>query len=338
MKKILITGGSGFIGTNLIFHLVKKNYKVFNIDKISKVSTPEKFKKKINKNYYFFKQNLLNESKLKKTIFKIKPDIILNLAAESHVDRSIDEPKFFIINNISSSLNLFKVLRRYYKYNKKIKIFHFSTDEVYGSNNNKIFSEKSIYNPSSPYAASKGSSDLVANSFFETYNLPMTIFHISNNYGPFQFIEKFIPKIITNYLNDKNIPIYGNGLNIREWLYVKDTCIAIEKAFKSNIKNERYNIGSGKRFKNIFLTKLIIRILKNKFKIKSKSKILYVKDRPGHDFRYAINSKKFYNKVNWKPKKTIVSGLEETISWYLDNKKWLRNSKKKYNGKRQGSV
>jgi dTDP-glucose 4,6-dehydratase len=337
MKKILITGGSGFIGTNLVFYLVKKNYIIFNIDKISKESSPEKFKK-IKKNYFFYKLNLLNEKKLKELIFKIKPDIIINLAAESHVDRSIDSPKYFIINNILASFNLFKVLNDYYNKNKKIKIFHISTDEVYGSKNSREFSENSQYNPSSPYSASKGSSDLIANSFIETYKLPIIIFYISNNYGPFQFIEKFIPKIIVNYINNKDIPVYGRGNNIREWIHVKDTCSAIYKAINKNLYKEKFNIGSNLRYKNIYIIKSIIKILHNKIKIKSKSRIIFVKDRPGHDYRYAISSKKFRKVMNWKSKIPLLKGLEKTIDWYIKNNEWVKHSIKKYQGERQGKI
>jgi dTDP-glucose 4,6-dehydratase len=337
MKKILITGGSGFIGTNLVLHLLKKNYSVFNIDKISKESTPEKFKK-IKNNYFFCRENLLNENKIKKIIFKIKPNIIINLAAESHVDRSIDSPKYFIMNNILASLNLFKILKNYYSIDKKIKIFHISTDEVYGSDKKLVFNENSQYKPSSPYSASKASSDLIANCFIETYKLPITILFISNNYGPFQFIEKFIPKIIINFINGKKISVYGNGNNFREWIHVNDTCAAICKAINKNSLKGKFNIGSNARFKNIYITKSIIKILRNKFKIKSKSKIVFVKDRPGHDFRYAINSKKFRAITNWRSKISLLKGLEMTINWYIKNNKWVKNSLKKYKGERQGKI
>jgi len=335
MKKILITGGSGFIGTNLILYLIKRKNIIFNIDKISKESTPEKFKK-IKKNYFFYKQDLLNEKKIKQLIFKIKPDIVINLAAESHVDRSIDSPKYFIINNILASFNLFKVLKDYYIINKKVKIFHISTDEVYGSNKRGEFSENCQYNPSSPYSASKGSSDLIANSFIETYKLPILILYISNNYGPFQFIEKFIPKIIVNYINNKNLPIYGRGGNIREWIYVNDTCSAIYKAINKKALKGRFNIGSNTRYKNIYIINSIIKILSKKIKIKSKSKIVFVKDRPGHDYRYAINSKKFRKIANWRSKMPLHKGLEKTINWYIENNKWVKYSLNKYQGERQG--
>jgi dTDP-glucose 4,6-dehydratase len=337
MKKILITGGSGFIGTNLVFYLIKKKNIIFNIDKISKESTPENFKK-IKKNYFFYKQDLLNEKKIKKIIFKIKPNIIINLAAESHVDRSIDSPKHFITNNVLASFNLFKILKDYYNVNKKIKIFHISTDEVYGSIKKREFSENSQYKPSSPYSASKGSCDLIANSFIDTYKLPITIFCISNNYGPFQFIEKFIPKIIVNYINNKNLPVYGRGNNIREWIHVNDTCSAIYKAINKNTLKGRFNIGSNIRYKNIYIIKSIIKILSKKIKIKSKSKIIFEKDRPGHDYRYAINSKKFRKMTKWRPKISLLKGLEKTINWYIENNKWVKYSLKKYQGKRQGKI
>lgn len=338
MKKILITGGSGFIGTNLVFHLLKKNFIIFNLDKISAQSTPEIFKSHINKNYFFFKFDMTNELKLRNLIVKTKPSIIINLAAESHVDRSIDNPRFFIKNNIISNLNLLNVFKDYYQTNKSTKLIHISTDEVYGSDKKKIFNEKDSFKTNSPYSASKGSVDLIINSFIETYNLPICTLHLSNNYGPFQFIEKLIPKIITNYMSNKNIPIYGKGKNIREWLHVHDTCEAIYLAIKTKLDFERYNVGSGKKYSNFYLAKLILRILKNNFKIKSKSKIFFVKDRPGHDFRYAINSKKFKNATKWNPSKNLMSGLQETIKWTLNNNKWVRYTQKKYKGERQGKI
>ena len=265
MKKILITGGSGFMGSNLINYLIKKNFKIYNIDRLSKVSTPENFKKLTNKkNYKFYKINLLNKTKVKKIFYQIKPDFIINFAAESHVDRSIDDPSFFLKNNILLSVNLFEIFKNFSKTYKKSIFFHISTDEVFGSITNGSSKENARYDPSSPYASSKASTDLIAISFIKTYKLPIKILNLCNNFGPYQFLEKYIPTVIFNLIKNNKAPIYGNGKNIREWIFVQDTCEAIYKILKIHKKYQRLNVGSSFRLNNIQLAGIIFNILKEK--------------------------------------------------------------------------
>ena len=339
MKKILITGGSGFIGNNLINYLIKKNYKIYNIDKLSKVSTPEKFKVlKNKKNYKFYKANLLNKNILKKIFYQIKPDFIINFAAESHVDRSIDDPSFFLKNNILSSVNLFEIFKKFSKIHKKTIFFHISTDEVFGSISKGSSSEDTRYNPSSPYASSKASTDLIAISFIKTYKIPIKILNLCNNFGPYQFLEKYIPTVIFNLIKNNKAPIYGNGKNIREWIFVQDTCEAIYKILKINNQYERLNIGSNLRLNNIQLATIIFNVLKEKklTSVNNKNFIKFIKDRPGHDTRYAINSNLFYKKTKFKIKHNIKSGLKKTIEWYLANKDWVNYQKNRHANKRIG--
>jgi len=289
MKKILITGGSGFIGTNLVNYLIQKKYNITNIDKLSYASTPEIFRKN-KKNYSFYNFNINNKKKLEKILLK-KFNTIIHLAAESHVDRSIDNPK-------------------------------------------KFFKENSKLSPSSPYSASKAACDHIAESFLKTYNLKICILRLTNNYGPLQFPEKFIPTIITKILKNKKIPLYGKGQNEREWIFVEDSCKAIEKIMNRFINNKIYNIGSGIRLKNYE----VIRKILNKFKIKDfNNHIVNVKDRPGHDLRYALNSEMFFKTYHWKTQNTFEKGIEKTINWYKNNQLWLNYCEKKYKGNRLGN-
>ena len=339
MKKILVTGGSGFIGTNFINFLLNKKFKVYNIDKLSTVSTPEKFKINYkNKNYKFYKLDLLSENKLEKLIYLIKPNYIFNFAAESHVDRSIDNPKLFIQDNIISSLNLFNTFRKFSKKNEKSILFHISTDEVFGSNFGKPSKEDSPYFPSSPYSSSKASTDLIAISFIETYKTPIKILNLCNNFGPYQYLEKFIPTIIFNLINNKKVPVYGNGKNQREWIYIDDSCRAIFSLIKYKGKIKKFNIGTNFRINNLNLTNRIFKILKQKklTKLNNKKYYDFVEDRPGHDLRYALNSKTFYNNTKFKLNDNLDSGLIKTIKWYLENKDWVKYMKKKYTNKRIG--
>jgi len=340
MKKILVTGGSGFIGTNFINFLSKTDNVILNIDKISKISTPENFKKIINKkNYYFLKNNLENPTFIYKVLKKFKPDLIVNFASESHVDRSINEPLYFIKNNINSSSNLFYAYSQYFKKNK-IKLFNISTDEVFGSISKGSSKEMDKYNPSSPYSASKASIDLVATSFNRTYGTQIKIINMTNNYGPFQFPEKLIPTIIFHYLNNKKAPIYGDGKNIREWIYVEDSCEAIWKIMLSKKKFERVNIGSGIRVSNLQIAKEIFKIMKfNKLtNLKYNNFIKKVNDRPGHDKRYSLNSNFLKKNIKFKLKKNLYSGLKETIFWYINNKYWIKKILKSYKFKRLGLI
>lgn len=340
MKKILITGGSGFIGTNLVNFLLKKNFYVINFDKLSYCSIPEKFTPYYqNKNYNFIKGDLNNKKHIFLTIKKHQPEYLINLAAESHVDRSIEDPEKFIKNNIFSALNVFNSVRILLKNKiiKNIKILHVSTDEVYGSYVKGLANENSPYKPNSPYSASKAAGDQIARSFVETFKLPITILNFCNNYGPFQFPEKFIPTIIIKYLTNKKIPIYGSGLNIREWIHVNDTCNAIFYALKKFSPGKKYNIGSNIRCNNLFISNKICKLLeKNLNKKNSKKLIKKIQDRPGHDIRYALNSGLFRKEFNWKSRINFSKGLLETIHWYIENKNWINFTLKKYQGQRLG--
>ena len=330
MPKIIVTGGLGFIGSNLIDLLIKKNFFVINIDKItysSNVYNVKDFKK--NKNYRFIKCDLNNKKKLSLILNKYKPIGIFNLAAETHVDRSIDGPKKFIDSNIVGVFNLLESFKKFNVRNKKAKLIHISTDEVYGDILTGRSKEKDAYRPSSPYAATKASSDHLVYSYIRTYKIPAIVTNCSNNYGPKQHPEKLIPKIIYNILNNKSIPIYGNGKNSREWIYVTDHCNALLRIFNKGKVGEFYNIGSNLNLDNLRISKQLIKIASKRIKIGKNVKIEFVKDRPGHDFRYALNSRKIINKLKWKPLINIKEGLNKTFLWYLNNAKYYSNLKKK---------
>ena len=318
MKKIIVTGGLGFIGSNLIINLLKKNYKVLNLDKKSYASNIYNIKEfQKNNNYKFHNCDLLNFKKISKILFKFKPDIIFNLAAETHVDRSIDNPDIFIKSNIIGTFNLLEIFRKLYKKSKNIKLIHISTDEVYGDVLKSRSKENSAYLPSSPYAATKASSDHLVYSYFKTFNLPVVITNCSNNYGPRQHPEKLIPKLIYNLIHNKDLPIYGKGKNSREWLFVEDHCEALVLISKKGKVGNFYNIGSNKNLRNIDISKKLLKIAKSRFH--STSKIKFVKDRPGHDIRYALNSKKIYKELGWYPKTSFKKGINITFEWYLNN-------------------
>ncbi len=330
MQKILVTGGLGFIGSNLIKILLKKKYTVINIDKVSYSSNfynTKNFSK--NKRYKFIKCNLEDKKKLNKIILKFKPKGIFNLAAETHVDRSIDDPSPFVKSNIIGLFNLLEVFRKYQKINKNTKLIHISTDEVYGDVLKGRSKETDPYQPSSPYAASKASSDHLVSSYIRTYKLPAIVTNCSNNYGPRQHPEKLIPKMIFNILNNKPLPIYGRGLNSREWIYVDDHCNALELIFRKGKIGNFYNIGSNVNVNNITLIKKLLKLAKVKYKIGSQVKIKYVTDRPGHDLRYAINSDKLKDNLNWKTKIDLRKGLEKTFNWYYENQKYYSGLKRK---------
>ncbi len=335
MKKVIVTGGSGFIGTNLVNYLIKKNLYVINLDKLTYSSNT--YYKRNEKNYKFYKVDINNQKKILNIIKTNKPIAIFNLAAETHVDRSIDSPKKFVYSNIVGVFNILEILRK--TKNRNIKLIHVSTDEVYGDIIKKNYrsDENYPYRPSSPYSASKASADHLIRSYIRTYKLKAMISNCCNNYGPYQFPEKLIPKIILNIFNNRPLPIYAKGQNSREWIYVKDHCEAIYKIFLKGKIGESYNVGSGKNLKNIDLVKIILKICKNKnIYLGSKVKIKFVKDRPGHDLRYALNSKKIKKKLNWKNKTHIIEGLSETIKWYVNNRKFLSSISKKNYDKRLG--
>jgi len=337
MKKIIVTGGLGFIGSNLIELLLKKNFNVINIDKVSYSSSfynTKEFDK--NKNYKFIKCDI-NDKAISDIFFRFKPSCIFNLAAETHVDRSIDDPADFIKSNILGVYNLLESFRKYLKKNNKTKLIHISTDEVYGDIMKGRSHENYPYKPSSPYAASKASSDHLVYSYVRTYNLPAIITNCSNNFGPKQHPEKLIPKLIYNLFNDRPLPIYGKGKNSREWIFVTDHCEALLEIYKKGKIGEFYNIGSNKNLNNIQISKALIKISKKIIKDKSNVKINFVKDRPGHDFRYALNSNKIRKKLKWKPKTTFENGLVKTFNWYLNNKDYYKSLSKKDIVKRLGS-
>tara|TARA_A100001015_G_C15039730_1_gene738851 strand:+ start:2408 stop:3436 length:1029 start_codon:yes stop_codon:yes gene_type:complete len=339
MKKIIVTGGSGFIGSNLIQFLLKKKFFVINIDK--NIYSSESFNSKNfrNKNYQFHKVDINNKKKLLQIFIKHKPVGIFNLAAETHVDRSIDNPHKFIHSNINGVYNLLETIREYKrKKEKKIKLIHISTDEVYGDILKKDRSNENYpYKPSSPYSATKAASDHLVKSYVRTFNLEAVISNCCNNYGPGQFPEKLIPTLIYNITNNKPLPIYGKGKNSREWLYVKDHCEALYQIFKKGKIGESYNVGSGINLSNIQLTKKLLTLTKKKkIKIGSKVKIKFVKDRPGHDIRYALDINKIKKKLKWKTKRNLVKGLSETIDWYIENKRFFTVFSKKLFFKRIG--
>ncbi len=323
MKKVIVTGGLGFIGSNLIKILLKKKFFVINIDKVTYSSNfynVKKFSK--NKNYKFFKVDINNEKKVLQILKKYKPNCIFNLAAETHVDRSIDGPESFMKSNILGVFNLLQAFKKYIEKNKNSLLIHISTDEVYGDVLKGRSKEDDPYKPSSPYAASKASSDHLVYSYIRTFKIPAIITNCSNNYGPRQHPEKLIPKLIYNIFNNKNLPIYGKGLNSREWIYVDDHCEALVKIFEKGKIGNFYNIGSNLNLNNIKISKLLIKIAKMKFDVGKNVKIKYVKDRPGHDIRYALNSNKLIKNLKWKPKISIISGLKQTFDWYLKNPKY----------------
>ena len=328
MKKVVVTGGSGFIGSNLVKYLLKKKYFVINIDKLSYSANPYNTKNlNKNKNYIFFKIDLNNKRKFTEILRKYKPNGIFNLAAETHVDRSIDKPKNFIHSNILGTYNL---LESVLACKKKIKLIHISTDEVYGDIVKGRSNEKFPYNPSSPYSSSKASADHLIKAYIRTYKIPAVISNCCNNYGPNQFPEKLIPKLIFNIINNKPLPIYGSGKNSREWMHVQDHCEALLLIFLKGKIGESYNIGSGINVKNIDIAKRLLKIIKNKsLKTNKKAKIKFVKDRPGHDFRYALNNKKILKKLGWKAKISLHEGLSETFDWYLNNKTFFKSVSKK---------
>jgi len=330
MKKVIVTGGLGFIGSNLIKILLKKKYYVINLDKITYSSNfynVKEFSK--SKNYKFVKTDINNRKKILQILKKFKPTAIFNLAAETHVDRSIDRPESFIKSNILGVFNLLEAFRIYLKKNKKIKLLHISTDEVYGDILNGRSKEDDPYKPSSPYAASKASSDHLVYSYIRTFKIPAIVTNCSNNYGPRQHPEKLIPKLIYNILNNKNLPIYGKGLNSREWIYVDDHCEALIKIFEKGKIGNFYNIGSNLNINNLKISNLLIKTAKTKINIGKNVKIKFVGDRPGHDMRYALNSSKLIKSLRWKPKINILNGLIMTFNWYLKNPGYYLTLKKR---------
>jgi len=316
MKTIIVTGGLGFIGSNLIRLISKKNYFVINIDKGSYASNPKNIFKNL-KNYKFYKQDINNRSFIRSILNRYNPSTIFNLAAETHVDRSIDSPKKFISSNITGVFTLLESIK---EQKKRSKLIHISTDEVYGDiKKNHKSKETDSYNPSSPYSASKAAGDLLIKSYVRTYKIPAIITNCCNNFGPNQYPEKLIPTVIYNVLNKKLIPIYGNGKNEREWIYVDDHCNALIKIADTGIIGENYNIGSEQVLNNIQITKKIISNFKKIIGARHiASEIYFVKDRPGHDLRYCLDSSKIKNKLKWKCKSNFDERINQTIIWYIN--------------------
>ncbi len=328
MKRFIVTGGYGFIGSSLIKLLLKKNFTILNIDKLSYSAQKYNLKDVKSKKYFFKKVDINNKKEISKILKKFKPHGIFNLAADTHVDRSIDDSYNFIKNNILGVHNLLEAIK---DYGKKIRLVHISTDEVYGDIiGSKRSDEDFPYIPSSPYSASKASSDHLVNAYVRTYKIDAVISNCSNNYGPRQYPEKLIPKMIYNILNNKPLPIYSKGKNLREWIYVNDHCEALLKLFFKGKSGEKYNIGSGINCSNIFLVKKILETFKDKkIRIGKKVKIVFVKDRPGHDFRYALNSNKIKNKLKWKPKISLDQGISKTVDWYIKNQGYFKKLNEK---------
>ena len=335
--KILVTGGAGFIGSALIRHIISTtDHTVMNIDKLTYAGNLDSLKDISNSSRYYFECLDINSDELRKIFETFRPELIMHLAAESHVDKSIDSSEEFIRTNILGTYRILEQSRRYWKTldsneGYKFRFHHISTDEVFGDlgeGSSSLFNESTAYSPSSPYSASKASSDHLVRAWGKTYNLPIIITNCSNNYGPYQFPEKLIPHVILNALNNMPIPVYGNGLQIRDWLYVDDHVEGLLKVAQKGKVGSTYNLGGNCEKTNIDLIKDILKILEGQLndrlgKIHSfKDLICHVKDRPGHDFRYAIDTSKVSKEIGWLPKETIESGLKKTVNWYLDNEDW----------------
>lgn len=332
-KSILITGGAGFIGSHVVRLFVNKypEYHVFNLDSLTYAGNLENLKDIENKtNYTFLKADITDETVIESLFKAHQFESVIHLAAESHVDRSITDPLAFVKTNVIGTMILLNAFKNLWKDNFNNKLFyHISTDEVYGTlGETGLFTETTSYDPNSPYSASKASSDHFVRAYGETYGMPYVISNCSNNYGPNQFPEKLIPLFINNIINKKPLPVYGDGNYTRDWLYVIDHAIAIDAVFHKGVLRETYNIGGFNEWKNIDLVMLLCKqmdLALGKKEGTSKELITYVKDRPGHDLRYAIDASKIKNELGWQPSVTFEQGLEKTISWYLNNTNWLQN-------------
>ncbi|OON99693.1 MAG: dTDP-glucose 4,6-dehydratase [Epulopiscium sp. Nele67-Bin004] len=331
MKNILVTGGAGFIGSNFVKHMLDAhNYKIINLDLLTYAGNLENLSDiKDNPNYVFVKGDIRDSKLIDKLFTEHNIDTVINFAAESHVDRSIEDPEIFLSTNVFGTQVLLDVAKKYWKVNpddkycnkfkEGTKFLQVSTDEVYGTlGKTGMFTEETPLAPNSPYSASKTSADLFVRAYNETFGMPINITRCSNNYGPYQFPEKLIPLMINNCLNDNQLPVYGDGMQIRDWLHVKDHCTGIDTVLHKGKDGEVYNIGGNNEKANIEIVKLIIKDLD-----KSEDLIKYVQDRPGHDRRYAIDNSKITRELGWSPSYTFEQGIKETIDWYLNNKQWI---------------
>jgi dTDP-glucose 4,6-dehydratase len=334
-NNILITGGAGFIGSHVVRLFVNKysDYNIFNLDSLTYAGNLENLKDvENNKNYHFINHDICDFKKMKEIFISNNITHVIHLAAESHVDRSIKDPFSFAQTNVMGTLSLLQAAKEFWGSNFKNKLFyHVSTDEVYGSLGKEgLFTETTNYDPHSPYSASKASSDHFVRAFTDTYSFPTVISNCSNNYGPFQFPEKLIPLFINNILNNKPLPVYGKGENVRDWLYVEDHARAIDDVFHKGKLGETYNIGGFNEWKNIDLIKVIIKVadkLLGRSEGYSSSLITYVNDRAGHDLRYAIDASKIKKEIGWQPSLQFEEGIKKTINWYLKNEEWMNNIK-----------
>jgi dTDP-glucose 4,6-dehydratase len=321
IMKLLITGGAGFIGSNFILHMINSHpaVEIVNLDVLTYAGNLNNLKS-VDKNprYTFIKGDICDPDTVNAILKKYEIDTIVHFAAESHVDRSITNASEFIRTNILGTHNLLECAR----HQPVGKFFHISTDEVYGSTLTESFKEEDILSPSSPYSASKAGSDLLALSYFKTYKLPVIITRCTNNFGPYQYPEKLIPLFITNLIEDKKVPIYGTGTNIRDWIHVSDHCRAVEFLFDKGIPGEIYNVGGGNEKTNFEITEKILKLLK-----KDESMIEFVTDRPGHDFRYSLDCSKLL-KMGWKPRNSFEECLKDSVNWYIQNEWWWRPLKK----------
>ena len=334
MKTILVTGGAGFIGSNFVKLMLDKypNYKIINIDALTYAGNLENLEDiEDNENYIFIKADIRDREEIEEIFETYDIHMIVNFAAESHVDRSIVEPEIFLTTNIVGTQILLDIAKKHWKVNSEdkyckkyregVKFLQVSTDEVYGDlGKTGIFVETMPLLPNNPYSASKASADMIVRSYYETFNMPINITRCSNNYGPYQFPEKLIPLMINNALKNKSLPVYGDGKQIRDWLHVKDHCIAIDTVLHKGKVGEVYNIGGNNEKENIQIVRLILDFLG-----KGEDLITYVADRPGHDKRYAIDNTKITKELGWKPSYTFEEGIKETINWYLNNMEWIEN-------------
>ena len=331
-KKIIITGGAGFIGSHVVRHFVTKypEYTIINLDKLTYAGNLENLKDiETASNYSFIQLDIVDSVAIQTFFEKEQPDAIIHLAAESHVDRSISNPMEFVMTNVIGTTNLLNAAKHIWANRKDVLFYHVSTDEVYGTlGETGKFTESTPYSPNSPYSASKASSDHLVRAYYETYHIPVKISNCSNNYGSHHFPEKLIPLFINNIKNNKPLPVYGKGDNIRDWLFVEDHAKAIDVIFHDGKVGDTYNIGGNNEWKNIDLIKLLCKIMDSKLNREtgtSEKLISYVTDRAGHDFRYAIDSSKLMSQLGWMPSVTFEEGLEKTVDWFLTNENWLQN-------------